>query len=45
LQPNLAIFRDGRSIDFLAGLSTRLDPGQSLDLFPRTGVQRALVNG
>jgi molybdopterin converting factor small subunit len=43
LQPNLVIFRNGRSIDFLAGLSTPLEGGQTLDLFPRTGAQRALV--
>ena len=43
LQPNIVIFRNGRNIEFLGGMDTPLEAEHALDIFPRTGAQRALI--
>ena len=43
LRPNFVIFRNGRNIEFSHGLSTRLQASDTLDIFPKTGAQRAFA--
>ena len=44
LQPTIIVFLNGRDIRFYDGLDTALKPDQTLDVFPRTGVQRAFAS-
>lgn len=43
LQPNIVIFRNGRNIEFFDGLQTGLQVSDTLDIFPKTGAQRAFA--
>lgn len=43
LRDNIIIFRNGRNVEFFEGLETRLEAGHNLDLFPRSGAQRAFA--
>ena len=43
LQPNFMIFRNGRNIEFFDGLNTSLSVSDTLDIFPKTGAQRAFA--
>ncbi|MCP4167991.1 MAG: MoaD/ThiS family protein [Chloroflexi bacterium] len=44
LQPNLVVFLNGRKIIMLQGLDTPVKPDDTLDLFPKTGLQRAFAH-
>jgi molybdopterin converting factor small subunit len=43
LQPNFVIFRNGRNIEFADGLNTLLRKSDTLDIFPKTGAQKAFA--
>ena len=43
LLPSVVVFLNGRNIRFYDGLNTVVQPDQILDIFPRTGAQRAFV--
>jgi MoaD family protein len=43
LQPNIVIFRNGRNIEFFDGLDTSLQMSDTVDIFPKTGAQRAFA--
>ena len=43
LLPTVVVFLNGRNIRFYDGLNTNVQPDQILDIFPRTGAQRAFV--
>lgn len=43
LQPKFVIFRNGRNIEFFDGLDTSLQASDTLDIFPKTGAQRAFA--
>ena len=43
LVPTVVVFLNGRNIHFHEGLNTVVQPDQTLDIFPRTGAQRAFV--
>ncbi len=43
LQPNFVIFRNGRNIEFFDGLDTSLSVSDTLDIFPKTGAQKAFA--
>jgi len=43
LHPNFLIFRNGRNIEFFDGLDTSLSVSDTLDIFPKTGAQRAFA--
>ena len=44
LHPNFVIFRNGRKIEYFDGLETRLHLTDVLDVYPKTGAQRAFVD-
>ena len=43
LQPKFVIFRNGRNVEFCDGLDTSLSVSDTLDIFPKTGAQRAFA--
>ena len=43
LHSNFVIFRNGRKIEFFDGLDTSLSVSDTLDIFPKTGAQRAFA--
>lgn len=43
LGERVVVFCNGRNIAFRQGLSTPLGPNDRLDVFPKTGVQRAFA--
>ena len=43
LQPGIVAFLNGRQIMLLQGLDTVVASGDTLDFFPKTGVQRAFA--
>lgn len=43
LHSNFIIFRNGRNIEFFDGLDTLLLISDTLDIFPKTGAQRAFA--
>lgn len=45
LQENVAIFHNGRNILLQQGLNTQLSAGDTLDCFPKMGIQRAFASG
>lgn len=43
LRDSVLVLRNGRGIEWMEGLETPLAPGHSLDLFPKSGMQRAFA--